>query len=400
MARYLAYVRRYGDAGIVEISGLGSYDLPGWRSPLADQQENVVTLVRDRKHGKIGVAELKHRLWQALDEREKSIGALALMGWGNTEANLGQAWALRKKIPCIMFTESQATDKNRSSWGEWVKRRITAGFASAVVGGQPHADYLVQLGMSPQRIFPGYDVVDNDFFARGAKEVEGQKSEVRKQYGLPENFFLASARFVEKKNLPRLIQAYARYRELSQKSEVRSQKSDLWSLVLLGDGPLRPELCHLISDLRLQDCVHLAGAHPYESLPAFFGLAKAFIHASTAEQWGLVVNEAMAAGLPVLVSRACGCAELVSEGKNGFIFDPLNTDELAGLLLKISDLRFPISDFGDASQLIIAGWSPDFFADNLRRAYETALAAPPVGKEWITRGILWAMTNRRTPANV
>lgn len=415
MARYLAYVRRYGDAGIIEISGLGSYDLPGWRSPLADRQDNVITLVRDRKRGEIGTAELKRRLWQALDERRTSIAALALMGWGIPEANLGQLWALRNHVPCIMFSESQTSDRSRSSWGEWVKRRITAGFASAVVGGRPHADYLVQLGMSPHSIFPGYDVVDNEYFAAGAAKVRGQSSVVRGQLGLPQNYFLASARFIEKKNLSRLIEAYAEYRKMwNSKGGIRNRGTtavssvnsygpdsagpSTWDLVLLGDGPLRSSLESQISRLGLQASVLLAGAHPYEDLPAFFGLAGVFVHASTAEQWGLVVNEAMAAGLPVLVSRACGCAELVHEGENGHLFDPLNAQELANLMLKISDSRFPIPDFGNAGRRIIHEWSPDFFAENLRRAYETALAAPPSGNSWITRGILWGMTKLRTAA--
>jgi glycosyltransferase involved in cell wall biosynthesis len=76
---------------------------------------------------------------------------------------------------------------------------------------------------------------------------------------LPEKYFLASARFIEKKNLPRLIQAYARYHELATKSEIENRKSEIWSLVLLGDGPLRPCILNLRSSLGLDACVHLPG---------------------------------------------------------------------------------------------------------------------------------------------
>jgi 1,2-diacylglycerol 3-alpha-glucosyltransferase len=59
------------------------------------------------------------------------------------------------------------------------------------------------------------------------------------------------------------------------------------------------------------------------------GLASAFIQASTTEQWGLVVNEAMASGLPVLVSERCGCApDLVKNGVNGYTFDPYDIKEI------------------------------------------------------------------------
>src|SRR5208337_5127598 len=81
---------------------------------------------------------------------------------------------------------------------------------------------------------------------------------------------------------------------------------------------------------------HLPGFKQYEELPAYYGLAGAFVHASTAEQWGLVANEAMASGLPVLVSNRCGCAtELVEEGRNGFAFDPENVEQLAGFMRRL-----------------------------------------------------------------
>ena len=94
----------------------------------------------------------------------------------------------------------------------------------------------------------------------------------------------------------RLLQAYARYRE-----QARGQS---WSLVLLGDGPLKPEIKKMVAHLNLESCVHLPGFKQYHELPAYFGLAGAFVHASTTQQWGLVVNEAMAASLPVLSGTA------------------------------------------------------------------------------------------------
>ena len=83
--------------------------------------------------------------------------------------------------------------------------------------------------------------------------------------------------------------------------------------------------------------VILAGFKQYDELPAYYGLASAFVHASTTEQWGLVVNEAMASGLPVLVSDRCGCApDLVEDGVNGFTFDPYDVEALAGLMQRVA----------------------------------------------------------------
>src|SRR5206468_501416 len=101
---------------------------------------------------------------------------------------------------------------------------------------------------------------------------------------------------------------YARYR--------MAAGPGAWSLVVLGDGVLRGDLEQLRTELNLGDHVLFPGFKQYDELPAYYGLATAFIHASMVEPWGLVVNEAMAAGLPVLVSARCGCAwDLVEEGR-------------------------------------------------------------------------------------
>src|ERR1039458_9149694 len=259
--------------------------------------------------------------------------------------------------------------------------------------------------MSRDRIFSGYDAIDNKHFADKAGEARGEECGVRSRYALPERYFLASARFVEKKNLARLIQAYARYRTLCEDQRPQTagsqDSSDTalssspvvpWSLVLLGDGPLRSALNSQLSTLNLHSHVLLPGFKQYPDLPVYYGLASAFIHASTTEQWGLVVNEAMASGLPVLVSNRCGCAtDLVQEGVNGFTFDPYNVEEIASLMLKLSTLTQPgghplpsdgsgaggeggLAEMGRASRRIISEWGPDRFASGLQAACGAALA--------------------------
>ena len=92
-----------------------------------------------------------------------------------------------------------------------------------------------------------------------------------------------------------------------------------------------------MTSLDLDRSVRLPGFRQYDELPAYYGLAEAFVHASRTEQWGLVVNEAMASGLPVLVSRQCGCApELVAHGTNGYQFDPNDQVALARCMAEIT----------------------------------------------------------------
>jgi len=262
-------------------------------------------------------------------------------------------------------------DEKRYAFTESIKRIVVSLFSAGLAGGQPQMEYLIALGLPRDRVFTGYDVVDNEYFRQKAEEIKSHASEVRRKYGLPENYFLGSGRFVPKKNLPTLIRAYAEYR---QRSEIAGNAP--WDLVLLGDGPLRKTLNTQLSNLNLHAHVHLPGFVQYRDLPAYYALADVFVHASTAEQWGLVVNEAMATGLPVIVSNRCGCVpDLVAEGKNGLTFDPTSVKSLANLMLDVCRLsKRRLEDMVGESRRIIQGFTPSHFAKGARRAIDAAKA--------------------------
>src|SRR5690606_15009969 len=117
---------------------------------------------------------------------------------------------------------------------------------------------------------------------------------------LPNRYILASGRFIPKKDFASLILALGLYRE-----RLGRDKSGAWELVILGDGEEREALQQLRDQLDLQGVVHLPGFRGYDDLPTYYALADAFVHPSQREQWGLVVNEAMACGLPVIATEKC-----------------------------------------------------------------------------------------------
>jgi 1,2-diacylglycerol 3-alpha-glucosyltransferase len=341
----------------------------GWSNETSPTNFRRVTLLDNNSDAAEAARELLPRLNDALSQHQPQ--AVAVPGWSSTAAFAALLWCANSRVPAISMSESTPWDEDRVGWKEWTKRRLVSLSSSALVGGSPHRDYMVQLGMAPERVFLGYDTVDNHYFAQEVDEIRSRKSEFRNKHGLPENYFLASARFIEKKNLPRLLQAYARYRTLDSKG---SQSREPWSLVLLGDGPLRPALNSQLSTLKLEDHVHLPGFKQYPELPIYYGPASAFVHASSTEQWGLVVNEAMASGLPVIVSDRCGCAaDLVEEDRNGFRFDPRNVEQLAELMLRIAQSpKDRLAAMGQAGRDIIGKWGPDRFARGLEAAAEKA----------------------------
>jgi glycosyltransferase involved in cell wall biosynthesis len=312
-------------------------------------------------------AELRRRVVQTLDGLRPSV--VFVNGWFDWGALTALRWGLRAGVPVVVMSESTAGDARRVWWKEAIKRRVTRLFSAGLVGGTPHREYLAQLGMPRERIFLGYDAVDNDHFAAGADAARADATAARIRLGLPDRYFLASNRFVEKKNLPRLIQAYASY--------CRAAGPGVWDLVLLGDGPLMPAVRGLVAGFGLQGHAHLPGLKSYDDLPAYYGLAGAFVHASTTEQWGLVVNEALAAGLPVVVSERCGCvADLVVDGRNGLTFDPEDVPALAERLAQVASDSCDRSAMGRAGRAIIADWSPARFADGFWRAAEAAANVP------------------------
>ncbi|MEZ4695505.1 MAG: glycosyltransferase [Rhodothermales bacterium] len=104
----------------------------------------------------------------------------------------------------------------------------------------------------------------------------------------------------------------------------------------------------------------------------------ALIHPATRDQWGLAVNEAMASGLPVIVSTGAGCCrDLVVDGVNGFTFDPLDTGLLADIMRRVTSEDAERMLFGRASRERISDWSPETFAHGLAEAIRIALRNPP-----------------------
>jgi len=351
------------------IEACASETVYAWKKVEGAEKFRRVTLTELNTNDQRWKKELIRSMWQSLDKIKPHI--VVLPGWSSCDALSALAWCVKNHIPAVVMSESTAWDDQRVFWKEWIKSRLVKCCQAGLAGGTPHADYLVQLGLPRERIFLGYDIVDNDFFKHQSQKARAEETSLRKKQNLPSKFFLASARFVEKKNLFGLIRAYARYCALAK----TACRSEIWDLVLLGDGALKPALCQLISELGMTSRIHLPGFKQYDELPVYFGLAEAFFHASTVEQWGLVVNEAMASGLPVLVSNRCGCAtDLVHEGVNGFKFDPYNVEDIALRLLQVSALT-PLqrSAMGEASQCIIAGWGPERFSQGLRDAATLAL---------------------------
>lgn len=326
-----------------------------WRTEREGVARNLRTLSQ-HSYEQTPFRELYTKLSRVLENTDPE--AVVIPSYSPPIMLAAARWAKKHGAASIMMNETTEMDHPRVWWKEEVKRYLLDQYYDAAfVGGTATREYLLKLGMSRGQIWEGYDVIDNDYFRGEAKQVRQDAEKHRKRARLPERYFLYVGRFSPEKNLPRLLEAYRLYRE---------REPDGWRLVLVGDGPQREELHEMAVRLGLTDSVW-PGFKQADVLPVYYALASAFVLPSTSEPWGLVVNEAMACGLPVLVSSRCGSAwDLVSEGHNGYTFDPCDVQEITESMLKMSaSTETQRLAMGEVSKEIISEYTPDSWAENL-----------------------------------
>lgn len=334
-------------------------DLYDWRAETAPTPYRRVTLFPGATFEAVPARAMHRAVTAALDAIDPD--AVAITSYSTPDARAALAWCRHRRRAAVMMFDSRAEDTDRAGWREALKRQIVRQFDAALVAGVPQAAYARALGIPPEAVFTPLDTVDNAYFAREAGlAAGGPSSRPGLQGDCP--FFLTVARLLAVKNLPVLLRAYAAYRAAAR---------DPWPLVVVGDGPLRTQL-----EAAAGPGVIFAGFQQVHALPAYYGRAGAFVLPSVKDTWGLVVNEAMAAGLPVLVSTGAGCAQdLVRDGVNGFTFAPADEARLADLLTRVAAM--PAAEraaLGAASQATIARYRPEDFAEQMCRAAEAGAA--------------------------
>lgn len=326
-----------------------------------------------------------NELHQALEESTPDV--IFFPGWGHAYCLAALSWGTRHKVPCVVISDSQEHDYPRHWWQEQLKQRIISLFSAGFVAGKRSYGYLNKLGMPPDQIVTGCDIVDNEHFSRGAQAARESDSSLRKQLELPDRFFLAVNRLIPEKNVDSILTAYAAYRAKGVPCDCK--------LVIIGDGPLRFELFERARSLKIEFSVYFVSPQTYDVMPRYYALASALILASTTDQWGLVVNEAMACGIPVVVSDRCGCSEdLVHDGKNGFTFSPDDINRLTEIMIDLASGRCDAADMGRQGREIIDNWSLKCYTESLNAAVAIVKGTQPralsrLDGKIISLGIAW-----------
>lgn len=235
---------------------------------------------------------------------------------------------LMRKRMVVWFYSTLRTEVD-IGWKQRFLRRALIRMADAFVGmGMEARCYLESLGVDPEAIFDARNAID---LGRCQSQTgEQERNLMRRHLGVSGLCFLYVGRINQLKGLDRLLEAWEAF---------CAQNGMEASLLLVGDGPERGNLEKHISRRRLGNVRFLGHREP-EQLPEIYGAADVFVFPTLEDVWGLVVNEALTFGLPVICSKYAGCAsDLIIQDRNGWVVDPKDSGDLLQGLRKAWDAR-------------------------------------------------------------
>ena len=284
--------------------------------------------------------------------RDRRYDAIWVKGWSRCTEWLALLTAFVVGIPVLLRAETKPLSVQPvSAWKRRLKqivlRRLFKRVSAFLTIGQQNASFYKAYGVSADRLFHVPYAVDNDFFIRKAHDLLPRRMELRERLGIPHDrlVILFSGKLGEIKRPMDLLRAYA---ELVEDSKA--------ALIFVGDGPLRVELEAFTKEHNLLH-VYFAGFQNHTEMPSFYAMADILVLPSESETWGLVVNEAMCFGLPVITSEAIGAAgDLVVDGVNGFLFSPGQVSALTQRLKLLTDGN-QREQMGQESGRLIQPWN-------------------------------------------
>jgi glycosyltransferase involved in cell wall biosynthesis len=304
------------------------------------------------------------QLFAAIVRRRAKV--LLLEGWGAPRMLVAMALAVLARVPFIVASDTHEAAGGRRGLLRTVVRTVAIRplvrrAAVLFPGGTPQARYVRELvGNDRQALMIAHMTVDTDGFARAAREVSPQdRAAVRSSWGCGDGdiALLFVGRLVQDKGLLLLVRALERLRDVPIR------------LVVYGAGPLESELRRSAERLP----IHLAGVGGKEELASAYASADVFVLPSLFEPWGLVVNEAMASGLPCVVSDAVGSSEdLIIAGDTGSVFPSRDVAALAEAVRRLAEDASLRRRMGVEAQRRMQDWSMSTYAASVERAVTIA----------------------------
>jgi glycosyltransferase involved in cell wall biosynthesis len=279
--------------------------------------------------------------------------AVIVYGYNTATTLLGILWASIHRIPVLMRSDSNLLDEEskpplllvvKRLLLRWLTQRVS-GFLSV---GTSNSQYWLRYGAKAEKIFLARYAVDNDYFRSEAARYRICRQQIRDENGWRQRYMLLYVgRLAGEKGVDVLIDAFRR---------ISATRPDI-GLLIVGEGPERKSL-----EKRAQNLpqVFFLGFRDWDDLPRFYAAADLFVLPSVREQWGLVVNEAMASGLPVVATRKVGAAQdLIMEGQSGYSVPENDAEALASAIDRACQSEERLRAMGERAQKLIESWNYD-----------------------------------------
>ena len=288
--------------------------------------------------------------------KQGAFDVLWVHGYTRLASLSGILAAKRLGLKVMVRDEANGSAARRSVARAGARRLFYAALAHVADAflaiGTLNREYYRRLGIAADRIFSVPYAVDNAFFRARAIDAGLRREELRRELGLTAGrpVILFAGKLVPRKG-PMLLAAA--YKELSGDG---CSEPDPY-LLFAGDGELRGAIEQMAANLRWRS-MRVLGFKNQTELPALYDLCDLFVLPSVYEPWGLVVNEVMNAGRPVIVSDKVGCwPDLVKPGINGDVFSAGDAQALAGAIARVLADRECMLRMGEASRGVIEKWS-------------------------------------------
>lgn len=212
--------------------------------------------------------------------------------------------------------EIASSAAGRSKMQHWLRKFLIKRAHGFLAWGEPARQYLLSFNVSAERIFTSPQAIDNDFWLRQAQSIDRQNERTR--LCLHGTTFLLVGRTLQGKGLQNFLEAWSR---------LPPELHASISAIIVGDGTYLTELKNRTVRYGLKNVNFVGGQSPRE-LARFYAAADIFVAPSLIDVWGMVINEAMCFGLPVLASKYAGASQaLIENSKLGIVFDPTDIDD-------------------------------------------------------------------------
>jgi glycosyltransferase involved in cell wall biosynthesis len=296
---------------------------------------------------------------------KKNYDLLAIGGYDQFAAWESLIFAKLLNIPVLLFGESTLKDKRSKNFILGVLKRLFIKACDGFVcAGTATSEYFKYLDASPEKIFIAPFSADYNYFHEKFLELKSAKNEIKIKKGYPLITILYSGRFSFEKGILYLLEAF-----LKLQKEMKNV-----GLVLLGEGPEEKKYRAYCETNKLIN-IFFEEFVQQENLPEYYAAADIFVLPSLSEPWGIVINEAMSFGLPIIATDSVGAAyDLIQEGVNGFVVKAGDANVLYTALKTLCMDEILRMKMGQESLRIIKGYTPKKWAQGFMNAVKNILS--------------------------